>query len=72
MVVHLIPVVLAAALYGREWKGKIVQFIVDNLAVVEIIKATYSRESHLMHLIKLLVFFASKFDFCSQPGTFRD
>lgn len=60
---ELIPVVLAAALYGREWRGKVVQFVVDNLAVVEIIRATYSKEPHLMHLIRLLVFFASMFNF---------
>jgi len=28
-----------------------------------VIKATYSNELHMMHLIHLLVFFAAKFDF---------
>ena len=34
-------------------------FRVDNMAVVEVLKATYSREPHLMHLIKMLIFFAA-------------
>lgn len=55
---ELIPVVIAAALYGREWVGRLVQFWVDN-AAVDIIHSTYSRESHLMHLVRLLVFFAA-------------
>lgn len=56
---ELVPVVIAAALYGRKWEGKIVQFKVDNAAVVDIIQGTYSREPHLMHLVRLLVFFAA-------------
>ena len=60
---ELIPVVLAAATFGHQWSGKVVQFVVDNAAVVEVIKATYSKELHLMHLIRLLVFFAAKFNF---------
>ena len=49
--------VLAAATFRQGWKGKVVQLVVDNEAVVEVIKATYSKELHLMHLIRLLVFF---------------
>ena len=33
------------------------------MAVVEVIKATYSKDLHMMHLIRLLVFFASKYNF---------
>ena len=60
---ELIPVVLAAATFGHQWSGKVVEFVVDNAAVVEIIKATYGKELHLMHLIRLLVFFAVKHNF---------
>lgn len=60
---ELIPVVMAAALFGRGWKGKLVVFSVDNEAVVYILNKTHSRESHLMHLIRLLVFYAAHFDF---------
>ena len=60
---EMFPVVLAAATFGDQWAGKVVQFVVDNMAVVEVIKATYSKDLHMMHLIRLLVFFASKYNF---------
>ena len=39
------------------------RFQVDNRAVVVILTSTYSKESHLMHLIRLLVFMAAKYNF---------
>ena len=39
---ELFPVVIAAAIYGNQWSGKLVQFKVDNIAVVQVIQATYS------------------------------
>ena len=60
---ELVPVVVAAALYGRDWKDQLVVFLVDNQAVVEIINKTHSKESHLMHLVRLLVFFACHYNF---------
>lgn len=62
-VLELIPVVITAAIFGKEWAGKTVQFVVDNKAVVDIIQSGYSKESHLMHLIRLLTFFACYFEF---------
>ena len=60
---ELIPVVISAAIFGRCWSGKLVNFMVDNLAVVQALQATYSRDIHLMHLIRLLVLFAAHFNF---------
>ena len=60
---ELIPVVVAAALFGRQWKGHLIQFSVDNMAVVHVLNSTYSRDSHLMHLVRTLVFLAACFDF---------
>ena len=54
---------IAAAVFGRQWKGKIVKFLVDNLAVVQVLNATYCKEVHLMHLIRVLVFLAAHFNF---------
>ena len=45
---ELFPVVIATAIYGNQRSGKLVLFRVDNMAVVEVLKATYSREPHLM------------------------
>lgn len=47
-VLELIPAVVAAALYGKYWAGKVVQFVIDNQAVVDILKSGYSRKDHLM------------------------
>ena len=60
---ELIPVVVAAALYGKKWEGKVVEFVIDNQAVVEIVKSGYSREAHLMHLTRLLVLIAYRCHF---------
>ena len=60
---EMCPVVMAAATFGQQLTGKVVQFLVDNEAVVEVIRATYSKDLHLMHLIRLLVFLASKYNF---------
>ena len=60
---EMIPVVLAAALGGKYWGGKMVRFRVDNRAVVDIVNGLYSHKPHLMHLLRLLVFFAATYDF---------
>ena len=57
---ELIPVVIAAATLGRSWGGQIAEFVVDNAAVVAVLNATFSRDCHLIHLIRLLVFFCCK------------
>ena len=41
---EMIPVVIAAALFGHHWSGEIVEFVVDNAAVVAVLKATYSSD----------------------------
>ena len=42
-------------LSGHIWKALVRYFMVDNLAVVQVLQATYCRDTHLMHLIRLLV-----------------
>lgn len=60
---EMIPVVLASAVFGRGWSGKIIQFHVDNKAVVDIINSTSTKNTHLMHLTRVLVFMAAHFNF---------
>ena len=60
---EMIPVVLAAALWGQTWKGKIVCFNSDNQAVVDVLKAKYSRDSVLAHLLRCLCLFAARHTF---------
>ena len=63
---ELIPVVIAAALFGRQWKGHLIKMVVDNMSVVHVLNSTYSKDPHLMHLIHILVFMAAHFDFWFQ------
>ena len=37
--------------------------MVDNMAVVHVLNATYCKYLHLMHLIRILVFLAAHFNF---------
>ena len=53
---ELFPVVTSAAPFGKLWSSHLVEFKVDNMAVVQVIQATFCKDSHLMHLIRLLVF----------------
>ena len=55
--------VLAATIFGPQWSVKVVQFKIDNAAVVQVIEATYAQNAHLMHLLRLLIFYASFYDF---------
>ena len=57
---ELTPVVIAAAIFGRQWRGHLIQFSVDNMAVVHILNSTYSKDGHIMHLIHIL---GTNFDF---------
>jgi len=56
---EMIPIVVAAAIFGKQWSQKVIQFRVDNMAVVQVINATFCSENHPMHLVRLLVFFAT-------------
>ena len=49
----MILAVIAAALFGRHW----IEFVVDNAAVVAVLKATYGQDLHLLYLVRILVFF---------------
>ena len=62
---EVFPVALAAAMFGHLRVGKVIviQFMVDNMTVVDVIKASHSNDLHMMHLIQLLVFLASKYNF---------
>ena len=48
---ELIPIVLASMLWGSRWQGCLVMAYCDNLAVVEVINAGYSKDSLLMQLL---------------------
>ena len=60
---QLIPVVVATVIFDPQWNGHLVQFSVDNLAMVHILTSTYSKDTHLMHLVLILIFLSALFDF---------
>ena len=58
---ELIPIVIAAAIWGRAWTGLVVCCRCDNEAVVAVINKRTSKDAELMHLLRCLVFFEAKF-----------
>ena len=69
---ELVPIVMAAALWGHKWQGMVVQFVSDNKAVVAVSNSGYARDGVLMHLLRCLLFIAASFSFwystCHIPG----
>ena len=54
---ELIPIVLACAVWGKQWQGKHVLVWSDNMSVVLVITGLSSRDPLLTHLLRLLYFF---------------
>ena len=60
---ELIPIVLAAAVWGNNWKGRNVMSYCDNAAVVAILSKGDCKEPQAMHLMRYLAFLKAKFQF---------
>lgn len=60
---ELVPIVLGAAVWGREWYGRTVQVWCDNSAVVAILNWGNSQDPEAMHLMRCLAFIKAKFQF---------
>ena len=61
---ELVPIVLAAAVWGKEWYGLTMQARCDNSAVVAILNWGNSQDPEVMHLIRCLAFIKAKFQIC--------
>ena len=70
---ELIPIIFAAALWGKDWKGWCVLCRCNNQAVVAVINARSSLNKDIMHLLRVLFFIEAHFDFMTKathiPGT---
>ena len=70
---ELLPIVVAAAVWGPHWSRQRICFRSDNMAVVELLKSNTSQDQLLMHLLRCLAFYAAyfRFQFCANhvPGT---
>lgn len=60
---ELVPIVIAAALWGTSWQKKCVRFRSDNMAVVQVLRSRTSRDNIIMHLLRCLSFYAAFFQF---------
>ena len=60
---ELLPIVIAAAIWGKAWRGCTVLCICDNAVVVALINAGYCKHQTAMHLLRCLFFIAAHFDF---------
>ncbi len=56
---ELVPIVIAATVWGGAWQGRTVQAWCDNSAVVALINHGFMRNKDAMHLARCL---ASKFE----------
>ena len=59
---ELIPVVVAAAVWGKHWKGLDVKCHSDNQAVVAVMRSRTSRDANIMHLLRCLSFIEARFE----------
>ena len=58
---ELIPIVVAAAVWGPSWSGTRVTCYCDNQAVVSVLQKRSCRDHHLMHLLRCLFFVEAHF-----------
>ena len=57
---ELVPLVVAAALWGHNWQGQTVLCHSDNAAVVFIINTGRSKDQLAMHLMRSLFLFTAQ------------
>ena len=56
---ELVPVVIAVAVWGKQWQGQTVLVCSDNMAVVAALKAGSCQDVTMMHLLRCLHFFSA-------------
>jgi hypothetical protein len=59
---EMVPIVVAAAIWGKSWRGKTIRAWCDNAAVVSTINHGSSRNQDTMHLTRCLAFISAKLD----------
>ena len=60
---EMVPVVVAATLWGASWQGRSVRFHSDNSAVVALLNSGSVRDDSLMQLMRCLALLAAKCNF---------
>ena len=56
---EMVPVLLAAATWGKSWAGQCVCFQSDNMAVVSVLRSGKAKDHTLLHLLRCLHFYSA-------------
>ena len=59
---ELVPIVVAATIWGPQWVGKHVKCLCDNTAVVSAVNKGAAKDPTLSHLLRILAFLAAILD----------
>ena len=60
---ELLPIIMAAAVWGKQWSGKTIRALCDNMAAVHIIRSRQSEDAFAMHLMRCLSLLECAFHF---------
>ena len=58
----MLPIAVAAAIWGKEWRGCTIEFNCDNEAVVHSFMAGSCKEKNMAHMLRCLFFIEAKFN----------
>lgn len=58
---ELLAVVLACAVWGKEWEDQVILIHCDNEAAVQVVNSGYSKDPQMMHLLRCLFFLKAQF-----------
>ena len=64
---ELLPIVVACAVWGHQWRGSTILCRCDNAAVVAIVKSGSSKDRVAMHLMRCLFFFTAFYQMLLVP-----
>ena len=60
---ELVPIILAAIVWGFHWSGKLIQFNYDNEAVVLTLNSLLCKDKGLLSLLRCMIFIVAKYSF---------
>ena len=60
---QMLSIILAAAVWGGQWRGRQATCYCDNQAVVAVLSSRACREDHLMHMLRCLFYIEAYHDF---------
>ena len=64
---ELLPIVVACAVWGHQWRGSTILCRCDNAAIVAIVKSGSSKDWVAMHLMRCLFFFTAFYQMLLVP-----